>query len=419
MRQSTLATIAPGVLVAATGVGAGDLITAAFTGHQLGVTVAWAVLVGAGLKFVLSEGLARWQLATGDTPLESVARHAGRGVLVVLLAYMVAWSFFVGAALMGACGVTAHAVLGGTDARTGKIAYGIATSALGVVLVRGGGYALFQRVMKACIGVMFAIVVLTGIVVLAQDWPAIAAQLGRHRQPVLGGTGLAWTVALIGGVGGTVTILSYGYWIREEGRASLDTLRACRTDLAIGYAMTALFGVAMVVVGSTIAIEGEGTGVILAVADQLETRLGAAGRWAFLVGAWGTVACSLLGVWQSVPYLFADAWTQLRRTHDARDAHDARHEVDVASPPYRLALYALATIPALGLFRQFATMQRWYAIVGAAFMPALALALLLVATRALRGRPGRHGPLALTGYVVVLGFFLLAAALELRDRLAR
>jgi Mn2+/Fe2+ NRAMP family transporter len=413
VRRTTLATIAPGVLVAATGVGAGDLITAAFTGHQLGVTVAWAVLAGAGLKFVLSEGLARWQLATGDTPLESVARHAGRGVLVALLVYMVAWSFFVGAALMGACGVTAHAVLGGTDARTGKIAYGIATSALGVVLVRGGGYALFQRVMKACIGIMFAIVVLTGIVVLVQDWPTIVAQLGTHRQPVLGGTGLAWTVALIGGVGGTVTILSYGYWIREEGRTSLDALADCRTDLAIGYAMTALFGVAMVVIGSTIAIEGEGTGVILAVADQLQSRLGPAGRWAFLVGAWGTVACSLLGVWQSVPYLFADAWTQLRRTDDARRA------VDVASRPYRLALYALATIPALGLFRQFATMQRWYAIVGAAFMPALALALLAVGTRALRGRPGRHGPLARTGYVVVLAFFVLAAALELRDRLAR
>lgn len=413
MRQSALATIAPGVLVAATGVGAGDLITAAFTGHQLGVTIAWAVLVGAGLKFVLSEGLARWQLATGDTPLEGLARHAGRGVLVVLLAYMVAWSFFVGAALMGACGVTAHAVLGGTDARTGKIAYGIATSALGVVLVRGGGYQLFQRVMKACIGVMFAIVVLTGILVLVQDWPLVVAQLGAHRQPVLAGTGLAWTVALIGGVGGTVTILSYGYWIREEGREGMGALRACRTDLAIGYAMTALFGVAMVVIGSTIAIEGEGTGVILAVADQLEGRLGAPGRWAFLVGAWGTVACSLLGVWQSVPYLFADAWTQLRR------GDGSRREVDVTSRPYRIALYALATIPALGLFRQFATIQQWYAIVGAAFMPALALALLVVARRALHDRPGRHGPLALAGYGVVLAFFLLASALELRDRLLR
>ena len=46
-RGSLFSMIAPGLLVAATGVGAGDLATAAFTGKQLGVAVLWAVLVGA------------------------------------------------------------------------------------------------------------------------------------------------------------------------------------------------------------------------------------------------------------------------------------------------------------------------------------------------------------------------------------
>ncbi|MCU0627166.1 MAG: hypothetical protein MUF21_11880 [Gemmatimonadaceae bacterium] len=267
--------------------------------------------------------------------------------------------------------------------------------------------------MKACIGVMFAIVVLTGVLVLVQDWPAIVAQLGAHRQPVLQGAGLGWTVALIGGVGGTVTILSYGYWIREEGREGLGALAACRTDLAIGYAMTALFGVAMVVIGSTIDVRGEGTGVILAVADQLEGRLGAPGRWAFLIGAWGTVTCSLLGVWQSVPYLFADAWAQLQR------GDGSRREVDVTSRPYRIALALLATVPALGLFRQFATMQKLYAIVGAAFMPLLAIALLAVGRRAMRDRDGQHGATAIAGYGVVVAFFVLAAGFEVRSWVQR
>ena len=42
--------LGPGLLVAATGVGAGDLATAAFTGSHLGPAVLWAVLVGAALK---------------------------------------------------------------------------------------------------------------------------------------------------------------------------------------------------------------------------------------------------------------------------------------------------------------------------------------------------------------------------------
>ena len=43
-----LAVIGPGILVAATGVGAGDLATGALAGGKLGVAVLWAVLIGAG-----------------------------------------------------------------------------------------------------------------------------------------------------------------------------------------------------------------------------------------------------------------------------------------------------------------------------------------------------------------------------------
>jgi len=72
-----LAIIGPGILVAATGVGAGDLATASLAGANLGVAVLWAVLIAAFLKFVLTEGLMRWQLATGDTLLEGCVTHLG------------------------------------------------------------------------------------------------------------------------------------------------------------------------------------------------------------------------------------------------------------------------------------------------------------------------------------------------------
>ena len=101
-----LAVLGPGILVAATGVGAGDLATAAFTGSVLGLAILWAVIVGAFLKFVLNEGLARWQLATSTTLLEGCADRFGRPIIWLFLCYLVAWSFLVAAALMGAVGVT-------------------------------------------------------------------------------------------------------------------------------------------------------------------------------------------------------------------------------------------------------------------------------------------------------------------------
>ena len=72
-RPSFFEIIGPGILIAATGVGAGDLATATFSGSKLGTAVLWAVLVGGVLKFVLTEGLTRWQLATGQTLLEGAA----------------------------------------------------------------------------------------------------------------------------------------------------------------------------------------------------------------------------------------------------------------------------------------------------------------------------------------------------------
>ena len=45
--KKLLAVIGPGILVAATGIGAGDLATSAFAGSALGLTVLWAVVLGA------------------------------------------------------------------------------------------------------------------------------------------------------------------------------------------------------------------------------------------------------------------------------------------------------------------------------------------------------------------------------------
>ena len=92
--RQTFSIIALGILVTATGVGAGDLATAAFTGNKLGTTVLWAVLLGAFLKFVLNEGLMRWQLATKETILEGAINRLGIAVPLVFLPYLLLWSFF-------------------------------------------------------------------------------------------------------------------------------------------------------------------------------------------------------------------------------------------------------------------------------------------------------------------------------------
>jgi Mn2+/Fe2+ NRAMP family transporter len=408
--------IGPGLLVAATGVGAGDLATAGFAGSRLGPSVLWAVALGAMLKFVLNEGLARWQLATGQTLLEGAGSRFGAVARLVFAAYLLPWSFFVGAALISACGVAAQAMVPiFDDPARGKIVLGALHSLAGVALVWFGGFRLFERIMAGCIALLFLCVPLTALL-LPFDPVAVVRGLLVPAIPQAQDEGVAWTVALMGGVGGTVTVLCYGYWIREHGRLDMTELRRCRVDLAVAYGATALFGMAMVCIASGMEVSGSGAGLIVDLADRLEGPLGAPGRWIFLVGAWCAVFSSLLGVWQAVPYLAADLWS-MHQDDRAGPAGTGPTVVDTRGIPYRAYLLALAIIPLMQVVRPFREVQKLYAIVGAAFIPMLAITLLLLngrfggLERAHRNRPPT---VAVLGLALVLA--LLAGVFEVRRR---
>jgi len=400
-RASFVLMVGPGLLLAATGVGAGDLATGSFVGGLLGTAVLWAVVVGALLKFVVTEGLARWQLATGETLLEGAVARLGRGVVFVFMPYLLLWSFFVGSAQMSATGVTLHAMLPVfEDAATAKIVFGIAAALVGLAMVWIGGYRLFEYVMRACIAVMFVTVIVTAAVL----WPGTGAVLEGlfiPRIPDADGEGISWTIALIGGVGGTLTVLCYGYWLREEGLTKKSDLTTCRIDLATGYLMTAVFGIAMVIIGATVHVEGGGAGLLVTLSDRLEGAMGPWGKWLFLIGTFGAVFSSLLGVWQAVPYLFADSWALMTEPDRA-----ARTSVDTSAAPYRTFLLLIATVPMLGLFWSFRDVQMLYAFIGALFFPVLALVLLIFNGRSQWvGEQFRNRPLTIVSLVVVLVLF--------------
>jgi len=409
-----LAIIGPGLLVAATGVGAGDLWTAGFTGEMLGIAVLWAVLLGAFLKFVITEGLARWQLATGQTLLEGAVLKLGDPVRYLFLVYLLVWSVYVAAALANACGATANALLSGSGLPLGKLELGVIHCVVGVVIVRQGRLQLFEKVMGVCIAVMFVTTIaMAGAVVT--DWRAVATGLIVPSIPDFGNGGLGWTIALIGGVGGTLTVLGYGYWIREAGREGAVALKTCRIDLAIGYTLTALFGIAMVIIGSSVHTGAKGTKLLELASVLLQDKVGAWAKWTFLAGAWAAVFSSLLGVWQVVPYIFAD-YCRLSR-QKGRTGNSRPVKVDPDSPAYRLYLVALAVVSMFGLLFDFKQVQKYYAVIGACFIPMLAVVLLILNGRvAWVGRAYRNRAATVAVLLFAVAFFGLAGFYEIRAR---
>ena len=397
-KLSFWAILGPGLLLAATGIGGGDLTTATFVGGMLGTSVLWAVALGAFMKFVITEGIARWQLATGQTIIEGVVQRLGPVVIWIFLPYFLLWSFFVASAQMSSNGVALHALIPVfDDDRLGKIVFGALASLAGLAIVRRGGYRWFEVAMKIGIGVMFMTIALTAIAL----WPGageILRGLFVPTMPRADTEAVTWTVSLIGGIGGTLTVLAYGYWLREEGRTAPEDLRTCRIDLAASYFVVALFGIFMVIVGQSVKVEGEGTTMLIVLSDRLGEELGPIGKWLFLIGTMGTVFSSLLGVWQATPYLFAECW----RLGVRRDGKP----VDTSAPTYRWFLLVLAIVPMIGLFASFREVQKLYTFIGAYIFPALAVVLIVFNSRgAWVGQRFKNHPVTIGILAGVLAFF--------------
>lgn len=391
--SSTLRSYGPGIAVAATGVGAGDLVAASVAGAQYGTAVLWAALVGAVIKYVLNEGIARWQLATGTTILEGWITRLPRFVSYYFLVYLILWSFIVAAALISACGLAAHAMIPDLSVTT----WGILHSLAGVVLVMVGRYALFERLMKLFTGVMFLTVLACAVLLVPHvsfSWPALPTGSPKF---ILG---------VIGGVGGSVTLLSYCYWIREKGWTGREYMKTSRRDLGLAYTLTGFFGAAMIVIAAGVHPDVvTGNSMALEVARRVDDTVGVGGKWMFLVGFWGAVFTSLFGVWQSVPYLFAD-FVRVRKGINAPIGPDSIH--------YKAYLAYLALPPlVLLIFGRPVWIIVIYTIAGAMFMPFLAGTLLWMNNRSTWLGGMRTSPVTNVILWVSLGLFAYLAVVEL------
>ncbi len=393
----SLRQVGPGIVIAATGLGAGDLIAASVAGARYDYALLWAALLGAILKFALNEGLARWQLNTGTTLLEGWRQRLPAVVSWYFLAYLLVWTVVVAAALMAACGLAMHALfpsVGVTEAAIGH-------SLLALVFVLTGRYRWLEPVMKVLILLMF-------VVVLACAWqifPGWASILKGLFVPAVPPGSTWFLLGVVGGVGGSVTLLSYGYWIRERGWTSVDQLPQVRLDLFVAYAMTAVFAIAVMLISAGVQPEVmKGSNMVLSVASHLGSVVGDTGQSLFLIGFWAAVFSSMLGVWQGVPYLFCDFL-------QAGKQQAERQPIETSCLSYRSYLVFMALVPmVLVNVGKPVWLVVLYAVVGAMFMPLLAVLLLYMNNRRSWmgvAANGKYANTALGAALVLFGVLLV------------
>jgi hypothetical protein len=218
---------------------------------------------------------------------------------------------------------------------------------------------------------MFALVIITTII-SQPDWLQVFKGIIIPTIP----SGSIWLIlGIIGGVGGSVTILSYGYWIKEKGWNKSSYMSRVKIDLSVAYILTALFGIAVMVIAADVKPEAiSGNNMVLSLAEKIGETTGKTGEWIFLLGFWGAVFSSMLGVWNGIPFLFAD-FMKARQNKLQIKLH-SKTEKQTYKRNYRLFLIYLSLLPLVFLFFQKPV---WiiiiYAVTGSLFMPFLAFTL--------------------------------------------
>jgi Mn2+/Fe2+ NRAMP family transporter len=358
--------VGPGLVVAATGVGAADLVATMIAGSEYGYALLWAVVLGCVMKVVLVEGAGRYSLATGRTLYEGWS-SLGRWTHVYFGPYIVIWGFVYGAAAMAGTGLALHALF----PFLGVKAWGILSGFIGLVLVWSGRYGIFEKVLSTFVLLMFATMVFAAALTVP-NLPELVAGLA----PRIPDGSLLNILSVAGGVGGTITLAAYGYWLREKGWNTPAFMRVMRLDNRVAYLVTGIFVVATLIVGAEIlysagiAIETGDAGM-LDLSHVLSDRYGSAAGSVFLVGFWAAAMSSLVGVWNGVSLMFADFAGHIRG--QAQDHPDRQ-----AGGRFYRAYVLWLTIPPIAML--FAGQPVYlilaYGVLGALFMPFLAVTLL-------------------------------------------
>jgi Mn2+/Fe2+ NRAMP family transporter len=419
-RKSSWKYIGPGIVVAATGVGAGDLVATLIAGSNFGYTLLWAAVIGCVVKISLAEAAGRWHLSTGRTLFDGWA-SLGRWTTWFFVVYVVVWGFVYGAAAMSSSGLPLQALFPDV---MGLKSWAMLTGVVGLVFVWFNKYDVFEKVMTVLVGVMFVVTVYLAIRVtpnLGDAFAGLLPVLPDEKDSILN------TLGLIGGVGGTITLAAYGYWVNAKGWTNAGWMKVMRFDNRVAYLTTGIFVIAMLFVGAEllhsagVAIASGDKGLIQ-LGDILEKEYGDATAKLFLIGFFATSFTSLIGVWHGVSLMFADFVERYRKDRvgageQAVTGEEVASGAREKSVPFRAYLLWLTFPPMILLFQgQPFRLVIIYGVLGAAFMPFLALTLVWLLNSGRTPREWRNGMLSNVMLVIAGLLFLVLCVKQIVDQ---
>jgi Mn2+/Fe2+ NRAMP family transporter len=289
------ASIGPGIVFALTASGPGSFVSNAAAGASYGYALVWALGFTLVFRYAWLNTSARYVLVTGETLLDGYRRLSRWLVWVVFGAAIVVRhiSNLYKVVLLGNC---IHLLIPLPFAWSSQF-WSLFSVGLAFTMIFWGGYPAIERFCKALVALMmFALVVAAFLshpdgaaLWHALTVPGIPADKGNYSAVLL-------VMALIGTEAGSLTNLTYSYFLRAKGWSGVADLKRQRVDLFTSIGC-------LFVMGTLVQIASAATvhplGIQLKNADDLVKiftgSLGIAGRLIFGAGMWASAFSAFIG----------------------------------------------------------------------------------------------------------------------------
>ncbi|MFC7404357.1 Nramp family divalent metal transporter [Georgenia alba] len=323
--RGSLRFFGPGLIVSASIVGAGELITATALGAEAGFVLLWLVVFSTLVKVAVQVELARYAIVTGRGAMEGytlVPPRVGRFGWIFIL-----WILFALSKLIQTGGVigglaAALSILlpigSGPLEATSLTVWSVLVTVVAIATLYSNRYALIEKV-AVFLTMLFVVVTL----VITLGLPA--TEYGYSGGDIASGLSLSLPVGAIGvalamfGLTGVASeeITAYTYWCLEKGYARWSGpndgssgyrrrvkgwIAVMQKDAMTSWLIYTVATMAFYVMGAAVlhpqGLAPEGNDMIMVLSETYTGALGEWGRIVYLVGAVAALGSTL---WAAIP----------------------------------------------------------------------------------------------------------------------
>lgn len=381
--------IGPGLILAGSIVGTGELIATTSLGAEQGYTLLWLILLSCVIKVFVQVELGRYAITHGKTTLAALDSLPGPRIGTNWLCWL--WLFMMLttqaqiAAMEGLVGQAADMAF---PAASDMVAQGVAgvvpawgvflgthpehfwatlTGLAAIVLLLSGGYHRLESVTTALVALVTTITVGCVLALPWTDYPVDVEQVWKGLEFTLPAAGVALAFGTFGITGvGASELFAYPYWCIEKGYArsagprsddpnwavrARGWLRVMKIDAWFSMLVFTVATVAFYLLGAAVlnpqGLDPKGSEMLSTLAQMYVKPLGAWTRVVFLVGAWAVLFKTLYVATAANSRLTADFLdlAGIWKPHSAAGRNRVIKAFCVVYPVLALSLYFIFREP--------------------------------------------------------------------------